>query len=596
MGGLAHAMLRASDFAAGCAGQPVLFRWWSSPADIMAFSMDTTDFGIPCMAAPARVRPFRDYYTFAEHDRTEYALAHTNIRHTQDSDCAPPALLGLCIDPVVLSGTRGEHRYDVDQGCGIRSKHDDDNTPAAALRIWQLASNGTLFQQIYTVASADDGQRTIAGAAASPEEKEKEPANTASIITVDAWPRDDPSVHWIEYRKRAKLAKMQDMLADLPRAIDAFAGDTSESMAAADALPLSMLERSIARVTREISHMMTLHELLGRVNDEMAVKVKRDMLWNAASSMSAEDVDFVLAKVAPLPPITGIDAGASSALPPSWTCSKDQLRRRMHEAFRTDRDISPASPTSLAARIIERVVDEIWLAMHTLRHPTTKMKGNAADEQPLSQEAAEDVPAWSSPFYSTQSQEDIGTEQLMDRATKHGAGSRKADRAASFEFQFLRPAITDACRYRMERQHRPPQLLNEASQVLLREWQPSGRPSAASLFAEDAARHVHRQQQQQQQAMSRGTPSRSQPVDAFAVKASTLLPTIVSSGASARAGLSSSQKVATGTSTGTTASQRTRHVAGFGKSLPASQGAAASGRAPLMKVKPERQFASQPVM
>jgi hypothetical protein len=182
----------------------------------MILPLNTTELAVPSMETPMRIGPFSDYCTFASTDRTDYALAHTNIRHSQDDDCAPPALLGLCIDPVVLSltnnkGSSNKPYYGYAKrnmyNCIVRSQQDSQQ-PATALRIWQLASNGTLFQRVYTINDVNQMPSALSRATL---DKEID-VDQDNSITIDDWPRDDPSVNWITKKKHMKLLKMKNTL------------------------------------------------------------------------------------------------------------------------------------------------------------------------------------------------------------------------------------------------------------------------------------------------------------------------------------------------------------------------------------------------
>ncbi|KAI8049257.1 hypothetical protein BDF22DRAFT_700210 [Syncephalis plumigaleata] len=477
LGGLCHTMVCPNESNAECDSQPLLLRWWSSPADIMVLPLNTTEFAIPSAEAPMRMEAFSDYSTFAGMDRTNYALAHTNIRHSQDADCAPPALLGLCIDPVVLSSTSNNGDLDEQNAHGymIHSQKIGIN------RQLPTPSNGNLFQQVYTINPANQVQPTL-----------NECRSNNSVVMIDDWPKDDPN---------------------LPRVIDDFCNVLQKSLSIDDSLSRRKLEQDSMRVTHDTSYTITLYELLEKLNSQRDSKINESALWIPFPSLTTQSQDKSDANV-------------------TLDYSKESIKKMIYEQ--------------------------------------------------LSQDTTADSLLWSSPFYSKQSQEAMLEDKSRRQSIK--TGESKASSSSSFEFQYLKPTMTEACQYRMKQQHRQPQLISEASQVLLRDWQPGNKSSVMPS-------HVYgTPKDKPHRVVSKGTPNKGKttagpltPVPAA------LLPTV--SNVSTKVSQSPGQKAAM-------PPRRIRHVAGFGKSQSASQNTMSTsiGRSSTaVNVKSERLSLSQPM-
>jgi hypothetical protein len=337
----------------------------------------------------------------------------------------------------------------------------------------------------------------------------------------------------------------------------------------------------------------TRYELLEKLNGQNNIKIKEDTLWSSILTTLADNIGFTMSKV-PFPLLiterqdktrtTLISQMSDTSR--SLDYAKDDIRKMIYKVFQVEQGAKPIDShnemnKSYAFKetiIIERIINEVWLALHTWQSTKTDGDNLPASSKLLSQDTTTDSLLWSSPFYSKQSQETMIDDKSLSQPVK--LGENKA--TTSFEFQYLKPTMTEACRYRMKQQHREPQLISEASQVLLRGWQSSDKPSVIPSHIYGTPKEKPRS------TISKNTPNKGKTTAPLAAIPAAILPTV--SNVSTKVVQSPGQKAAI-------PPRRIRHVAGFGKSQSASQNimSTSTNRLSMVNGKSERLSSSQPV-
>ncbi|KAI9594656.1 hypothetical protein BDF19DRAFT_466212 [Syncephalis fuscata] len=572
--------------------QPLLLRSWSETAEITVLPLYVGS-SVPSIESSMDLKSFRDYYNFHDISRAEHALAHVNLKHSRDAYCSPPSLVDFNVKSIIVQRFELESMVNMLDDItmdNIKAHYDnldaEYDSSVDMLQMWQLASNGTLFQQLYMIDYMNQSAEIL-----NSTPKSEEVLFEDRVININTWPKNDPSVKWMTKKKHLKLERLQNALNDLPQLINTFATNIPRRLVDNISMPLDMVKQQSAIIAEESKYPITLHELLAKLTKYEGTDVSETALWKSVGSLSVNDPDYILSEI-PLPMSKALvlkplnKVWQFKPLVSTYGLDKANIREIIYNTFSVDKesqyDVYNSEDAidfmaSTEQEIADRIADEVWLATHTWWSLSANHNSSTSKKSEYSQKT-QDTFTWFSPLDSTQPDNIIADEKCLQQSTgkenkvAHHASNKQA---TSFNFQSIKPTLTEAALHRMSQQHRQPQLVSDAAQVLLRDWQQSDSSTKLPLLTHHTSTNTIKR-------VASVTVPPSRKAGNFHSELSSSVPNVISSPA-----YSSIQK------TPAPIRQMT-HTAGFGKSPSISSTAGAPSRVPFANVKVKHQSMSQP--